>query len=54
MTTAFEVNHYCILQNATCQLCDTEKIKTYETKASQICSAYCLGNTQKSLKKGDI
>lgn len=34
MMTAFEVNHYCILQNATCQLCNTGKIKNYEAKDS--------------------
>lgn len=32
--TSFEVNHYHVLQNATCQLHNTEKIKNYEAKTS--------------------
>lgn len=53
MMTSFEVNHCHVLQNVTHQLCNTEKIKNYEAKTSKIFSAYCLGNTQKSLKKVD-
>lgn len=34
MMTSFEVNHYHVPHNVTCQLRNTEKIKNYEAKTS--------------------